>query len=71
MFFLQSYLYLSTHTQERELTAGLAGTWFYLNRANALSANSWKFKAAGSRTLLTHVACDKKPHFCIYVCLSV
>lgn len=65
MLFLQSYLYLSTHTHKGELTADLANTGVYLNTANVLPANSWKFKAARSQTLLTHVACDKKPQFCI------
>lgn len=54
-----------THTHKGELTAGLANTGVYLNTANALPANSWKFKAARSQTPLTRVACDKKPHFCI------
>lgn len=59
------YLSTHTHTHKGELTAGLANTGVYLNTANALPANSWKFKAARSQTLLTRVACDKKPHFCI------
>lgn len=54
------------HTHQRELPAGFADTQFYLNTANTLPPNSWKFKAARSRTPLTHVACDKRPHFCIY-----
>lgn len=56
---------ISAHTHKGELTAGLASTGVYLNRANALPANSWKFKAARSQTLLTRVAGDKKAQFCI------
>lgn len=55
-----------THTHKGELTAGLADTPFYLYTANRLPANSWKFKAARSQTMLTRVARDKNPHFCIY-----
>lgn len=57
---------VSLHTHIKELTVGLADTRLYLNTANTLPADSWKFEAAGSQTLCTHVACDKKPHFCIY-----
>lgn len=64
-FFRAICISAHTHTHKGELTAGLANTGVYLNTANALPANSWKFKAARSQTPLTRVACDKKPHFCI------
>ena len=66
-----SELSVSQHAHKRELTAGLASTWFYLNTARKLSANFWEFKAARSRSPLTHVACDKKPHFHICACLPL
>jgi len=54
---------ISVHTHKRQLTASLADTQFYLNAANTLPANSWKFRAARSGTPLTRVVCDKSHSF--------